>query len=433
MNLKTLLQFLVGNRDAVLRIPSCPSALWVGLIFVFAAGIAREYDGEDLLHEPWHLLIPLAASLASSAILFLLVRLLAWIHGAVQPDLMSGYRVFLTLYWLTAPLALIYAVPVERWLSAGAAAEANLWLLALVAFWRVALMTRIVVVIYSAPLGSALAVVLFFADTVMLIALSFMPAPILAVMGGVRLSAAESVIQGTSLLATALGMMAWPICLLMLLVDVFYRSKWTYAPASTAEQKVLPDLWIASIVSVCVLLPVLPFTQREQWLRHAVETDLRSGNISAALQLMSEHTREDFPPHWDPPPRIAYRSPTPDITRVLEEVTTTAVGPWVLDLYAEKYADWLNGDQHLFHRWNEMTPEMERRLSIIERLPNRQSILKDDEFGLLELLKNTPEPAKSRLEKLLSEAGIPLNREQKSENQPPPNGPIDAPNPNAQN
>jgi len=30
---------------------------------------AREYDGEDLLHEPWHLLLPLVASLATSFIL----------------------------------------------------------------------------------------------------------------------------------------------------------------------------------------------------------------------------------------------------------------------------------------------------------------------------------------------------------------------------
>lgn len=98
MSSKTLAQFLIGNREAILRAASCPSALWVGLLFVFAAGIAREYDGEDLLHEPWHLLIPLAASLVSSAVLFLLVRWIAWIHGAVQPDLATGYRVFLTLY-----------------------------------------------------------------------------------------------------------------------------------------------------------------------------------------------------------------------------------------------------------------------------------------------------------------------------------------------
>lgn len=423
MNAKTLSLFLLGNREAILRATTCPSALWIGLLFVFAAGIAREYDGEDLIHEPWHLLIPLAASLVSSAILFLLVRLFAWIHGAVQPDLVSGYRVFLTLYWLTAPLALVYAIPVERFLSAGNAAEANLWLLALVAFWRVALMTRIITVIYTAPLSSALSIVLFFANTVMLIALSFMPAPILAVMGGVRLSAAESVIQLTSWLATALGMMSWPICLLMLLVDVFYRQNWQYTPVSTTVNKISTDLWVISIAALSVLIPVLPFTQREQWLRYEVETDLRHGDILTALQLMSKHTRQDFPPHWDPPPRIAYPNPTPDITDLLEQLTITTVAPWVFDLYAEKYANWFNGDHQFHDRWTQMSlPDVERHLAIIEKLPNQRTILEDNQYGLIELLKNSPEPLRDRVERILTEAGITLDRAQKSLNHAsPPN------------
>jgi hypothetical protein len=69
MTLWTLLKFLAGNRDAIVSAARCNGAIWIGLLFVIAAGFAREYDGEDLLHEPWHLAIPLGASLASSAAL----------------------------------------------------------------------------------------------------------------------------------------------------------------------------------------------------------------------------------------------------------------------------------------------------------------------------------------------------------------------------
>src|SRR5687767_5262694 len=137
MTISTLLKFLVGEREAILTVARTPQAIWIGLLFVLAAGFAREYDGEDLLHEPWHLLIPLGASILSSAILYLLIRAITWFRGAPGPSLLSGYRSFLALYWMTAPLALFYAIPFERFASAADAMRANLFLLALVAAWRV--------------------------------------------------------------------------------------------------------------------------------------------------------------------------------------------------------------------------------------------------------------------------------------------------------
>ena len=61
--------------------------MWIGLLFVLAAGVAREYDGEDLWHEPWHVLLPLGASLATSLVLYLLVRLVAWLRTSSEPAL----------------------------------------------------------------------------------------------------------------------------------------------------------------------------------------------------------------------------------------------------------------------------------------------------------------------------------------------------------
>src|SRR6516225_4864139 len=82
VRIRTLLAYWIGNRQAVLDIASNRSVLWVGLLFVFSAAFARDYDGEDLLHEPWRLLIPLGASLAASFLLFSVAYALAISKGA---------------------------------------------------------------------------------------------------------------------------------------------------------------------------------------------------------------------------------------------------------------------------------------------------------------------------------------------------------------
>ena len=65
MTISTLIRYLVGHRRAILEVAESKSAVWLGLLFVISAGFAREYDGVDLLHEPWHLALPLGASLAT--------------------------------------------------------------------------------------------------------------------------------------------------------------------------------------------------------------------------------------------------------------------------------------------------------------------------------------------------------------------------------
>jgi hypothetical protein len=71
------------------------------LLFVLSAGLAREYDAEDLWRKPWHVLLPLAASLVGSFVLYLLVRAVGFLQLRKTPDL-PGYGVFLGLYWLIA-------------------------------------------------------------------------------------------------------------------------------------------------------------------------------------------------------------------------------------------------------------------------------------------------------------------------------------------
>ena len=138
----TWLRFLVGSREAILRIARSRQALWLGFVFVLSTGFAREYDGADLWHEPWHLVLPLVASLGTSLVLWSLVYMAAISRGLPELSFWAGYRVLLTFYWMTAPLAWLYAIPVERFMSPGDATAANLWFLAAVSVWRVLLITR---------------------------------------------------------------------------------------------------------------------------------------------------------------------------------------------------------------------------------------------------------------------------------------------------
>jgi len=73
---------LVGLENAIHALLRSRSTVWVGLLFVISAGFAREYDGESLLHEPWHLLIPLGASLVSSLLLFSLLTVTCRLGGS---------------------------------------------------------------------------------------------------------------------------------------------------------------------------------------------------------------------------------------------------------------------------------------------------------------------------------------------------------------
>lgn len=410
MTLLALAQYLFGSREAILRVARSPQALLLGLVFVLAAGFAREYDGEDLLREPGHLLIPLAASLASSLVLYLIVRGVAAIRGASEPLLWRGYLDFLGLYWMTAPLALLYAIPFERFLPAPDSVRANLWLLGLVAMWRVLLMTRVISVIYGTSFFAALMLVMFFADTIAAIILGATPLPIVSIMGGIRLSESEMVLHDTVWTLRVLTVLSWPVWAIGAVVVAARRKpRWHYVPATGQSQPVAIHLWTLGAAALLAWVFILPFTQPEQRLRKSVERDLRAGRIAEGLATMSAHERDDFPPHWDPPPRIGYREFTPDIVELQTQLQVIRVKPWVRELFDQKFGNSLRGETSGMGVWFDLsTEEVERRISAIERMPTRQELVRDYADGLEMRLKenNLPVDLQQRIAKLLQEAGI---------------------------
>lgn len=106
----------------------------IGIGSTWLAGIGRYWDHPDAAW--WQYL-----GLGSVAYIFILALVLYLLLLPLRPHDWTYGRVLLFI-GLTAPPGMLYAIPVERFLSLGAAQSVNFWFLAIVASWRVALLWR---------------------------------------------------------------------------------------------------------------------------------------------------------------------------------------------------------------------------------------------------------------------------------------------------
>src|SRR5436190_1804978 len=126
-----MLGFQFGGKAAIEAVARSRSALPTGIALVLLTGIARNYDQKFILESPLWLIGPLIFSFFSGTFLFAIVY---WGFsrrhlGAAGTLPSSGqWRRFMALFWMTAPVAWLYAIPVERFLSSYRAAQANLTL-----------------------------------------------------------------------------------------------------------------------------------------------------------------------------------------------------------------------------------------------------------------------------------------------------------------
>lgn len=396
----TMGRFLIGSAQAIKQVAQTPASLGLGLLFVLSAGLAREYDGEDLLHEPWHVLLPLGASLATSLILYLLLFIVSWGSIARQHGFVRTYLRFLALYWMTAPLAWLYAIPVEHFLDSGDAMGFNLSMLAIVSLWRVALMIRIVCVVFGLRPVAAFFVVMCFADAVMLLLLRFVELPLLSMMGGIRLSEGERLLTETSFFAVLLGFLSmwlWLPATLIVLACGF-RSRPVSIDLSLSRGSISRSAWLAAGATVLFGVLLLPLTQPAQQRRYEAERALRAGEIEYALKYMSSFEQSDFPPHWDPPPRLSYGDPAPDIIDVMETMQKQDVAPWVETIYREKFTSYV-GSGHRFDLPPHEPGKLAQFLDVLEGLPeeNANEILVELESEFRALLERADDPQRGVL------------------------------------
>jgi hypothetical protein len=337
MDTTTPFRYLIGDRAALEAIARSRHAVWVGLLFVLSAGLAREYDGEDLLHEPWHAFLPLAASLVSSGLLFLLAYSIARWKGIARPaGFFTQYRAFLALFWMTAPLAWLYALPHERLFDPVPAVVLNLVTLGLVSAWRVALMIWVLRAYFGYPLVSAAFLVLLFADVVVLVLIPFVPFPLIEVMGGIHVSESERILRVVTRNAFGLDCCSLPF---LIVGSAVFVLNWGMAPQPWVndERSGRPSwgLWILAGASVVVGLLLLPFTQPEQIRGWRVERAFAEGRLEEGFAILSAHEPDDFPPGWDPPPQ-ADMFHFVGLVDCVEYAVEHDVAPWVREAYLEK-------------------------------------------------------------------------------------------------
>ena len=102
-----------------------------GLFFTWIAGIGRYWDNPRAYL--WQHL-----GLGSVAYVFVLAFVIWGLLAPLRPKNWS-YKNVLLFVTLTAPPAILYAIPVEKFMPLESARTINVWFLAVVASWRVAL------------------------------------------------------------------------------------------------------------------------------------------------------------------------------------------------------------------------------------------------------------------------------------------------------
>lgn len=117
MTLGTIARFQFGNAAAIRAVAENRNALWVGVVLVLLTAIARNYDQLYFSDTPRWLFGPLLFSIVSGSLLFLVVYscfVRRHIGNRKEVRTLAQWRSFMTLFWMTAPVAWIYAIPTER-------------------------------------------------------------------------------------------------------------------------------------------------------------------------------------------------------------------------------------------------------------------------------------------------------------------------------
>ena len=379
----TVLRYLVGDRESILRLARSRWTLAIGAALVLTASLARNYDGKYLPGEGEAMLHGIVVSVGNSFLLFSIFYLLAMAKrsGGVRPPFGRGYLSFLGLFWLTSPMAWFYAVPYERFLPPVDAISANLWTLAIVSVWRVGLMTRVLSVLWQTRPVPTLLLVAFYGDALVFAAASLMEAPLMDFMGGLQHSPEDAHLAGVQFSTVVLSTLAAPVLLIAALIGLkWLKPIWSLARAAKDERP-SRGLVAITVAAVLVWIPLLLYAQPQQANRFRAESLLRSGNVKEALAFMAGRKRAEFPPIWDPPPRTGYGEHIPDARAIREGLLTLSPTDWPSPIYFRKHWRVALGDSY---EWS-MAPDR-----LAEHIDERGSPTDDQRSGLYFHIQHDP-------------------------------------------
>ncbi len=351
-------RFLFFGSDAIRRIAGDPWAFMVAAVFVASAGVARNYDHLDLARDWEWVVAPFIVSIVSSVWIF---RWNVRVLGLPARALGRQYLAFLALFWMTAPCAWLYAIPVELWSSMVDAAKWNVAFMVVVSLWRVALITFVVRVLTGNHLWRCVVAVV--TPAAIELAVFAMLAPIGGIMGGVRLSPDAPVIAVTGTIAfnvAAFGSIA------LVLIHCRKREHIEKANAPmlslvAANTFPLAAMFLAAGLLLSTLVAALATVQPAVRLTREIGRLGATENWPAVVELPSRTQRSDYSPWHFFPPRPYARA------QGIDEIVEVAAGfgddapPWLVDEWHENARldleiipwDWVYFDLPLLERWSE--------------------------------------------------------------------------------
>jgi hypothetical protein len=367
---QTLFSYLIGQRDAVFAIATDPHALWIGFLFALSAGLARHFNRTDLLRHPGRLLVPAAASALLS---FGLVGLAFLKTQSAISNFLPACRAMLALFWMTAPLAWLYAIPWRRFLDDRRAQSAKLWTLALISAWRLSLAIRVLALFMNDTPAPAGAVVMLFVDTVVLVALYVTrtkPAPstprIVEIMGGI--SSGDPVVRyeihRLTILITVVAVLSYPLWLATTFQTETNGLDTTYFLIIRTGAATPQALYLLAIAACIFFALLLPITQPALRRRSRVNLLFKQNDLAAAIRYLSDRQPADFPWDYQPPPIQNFREP-PTLLAIIETLANQPAAPWVRDLYLDRFRQYLRNPIWYFP----YEDELRRVVSVLERLP----------------------------------------------------------------
>lgn len=310
LGLRTIGRFLIGRADAIHVIASNRAAFWIGMLLVLLTAFPRNYDQTSIIERPllW-LFGPLLFSLVSGAWVFLVCYVgyarssvaREW-EGARRPSAAPAWRGFMGTFWMTAPIAWLYAIPVERFFDSLTAAKMNLALLGIVSLWRVLLMARVFQVVCRAGFIRCLLWVLVAAGIEVLVLFFFggtFAQRIMAAMGGLRNSPEEDLLLETMSNVFETALVSVPVIFVLL---AFWRPKdptleW---PRRTPGRVCWKSIVLLATAWVAVTIPVQLKLQKNDHLEEQIAT----GHTREALDYMNVTGRDGFAATRPLPPKL---------------------------------------------------------------------------------------------------------------------------------
>lgn len=336
MRTSDILGFLLGREESIRRIAASRSSVWVGLVLVFTAGIAREYDQTYIPHFGIRFLFPIITSLVAAALIYgtvfaILMPLRK--NNQSPPPSEGGFFCFLGLFWMTAPLAWVYAFPAEHLFDSYTAAQVNIGLLIFVAVARVWLISRSISILCEVPFSRSLVSVLLISSIVMGLGSFTTSLSLVRLMGGLRHSPEETV------LGNAAGLAFW----LSIAGFVVFSFAHSILKERSSRKKTLPlrtepgspILFLAVVVTawIAILIPQQIKLERNH---HALVLLGRTEHRGMLL-FLSQHQPDDFNKVKRlPPDPYEYwgLAVLPDVINALDGKEA----PWVREMYLDYYA-----------------------------------------------------------------------------------------------